>query len=353
MQSRESIACELLGVAALEAGGYAPCPGRMHHSKGNGRRDFRVSLEGAPTGFCFHSSCSGEVESFNVELRRRIWRAEHGNDHRKVNPWGGNVAREPNAKPLPKRPPFDETKLRKMAMNVRDEIDGEWLRARSPSRLAAGMRNIAADFLDALYADGERVLIFTEFKSQGQFLYWCGRGGYRLASQREVKAVKSELPAGGKDGVWFLSNPVTGEWRINNGAVNNDGSARWGRRHGDCVTAWRYLVLESDEASPDLWLKMLVQLPLRIAAIYTSGGRSIHALVRVDADSKPQWDRMRDAIASLVVPLGADPAAMTAVRLTRLPGCMRGDRLQELWYLDPRPRAVPLWRARAAMAVAA
>lgn len=351
--TRESIACELLGIAALDAGGFAVCPGVGHHSKGNGRRDFRVVLEGAPTGFCFHSGCSAEVEAFNLELRRRIWRAEHGSDLRRQNPWGGNVAREPKAAPLPKRPPFDETKLRKMSMNVREVIDARWLVSRSPWRLSAGMKNVAADFLDALYEPGERVLIFTQFKSQGQFLHWCGRGGYRLGSRREVRAVKSELPAGDTDGVWFLSNPVTGEWKINPGAVNEDGSRRWGRRHGDCVTAWRYMVLESDEANPDLWLKMLVQLPLKIAAIYTSGGRSIHALVRVDAASKPEWDKMRDMIAALVVPLGADPAAMTAVRLTRLPGCMRGDRLQELWYLNPSPRAEPLWRARVATGMAA
>ena len=35
--------------------------------------------------------------------------------------------------------------------------------------------------------------------------------------------------------------------------------------------------------------------------------------------------------------LGADPGAMTPVRLTRLPGCTRGGRLQELIYLNPRP----------------
>jgi len=36
------------------------------------------------------------------------------------------------------------------------------------------------------------------------------------------------------------------------------------------VTAWRYLVLESDVAEAGQWLNLLVQLPLPIAAIYTS-----------------------------------------------------------------------------------
>ena len=94
----------------------------------------------------------------------------------------------------------------------------------------------------------------------------------------------------------------------------------------------------ADVAPMAEWLRLLVQLPLQIVAIYTSGGRSVHALVRVDAASKAEWDTQRDMLVQLLAPLGADPAAMTAVRLTRLPGCLRGESLQELWYLDPRPR---------------
>ena len=35
--------------------------------------------------------------------------------------------------------------------------------------------------------------------------------------------------------------------------------------------------------------------------------------------------------------LGADPAAMTPVRLTRLPGCTRNGKEQRLIYLNPKP----------------
>lgn len=122
------------------------------------------------------------------------------------------------------------------------------------------------------------------------------------------------------------------------------------------MTDWRYLVLESDEAPPDLWLRAVVQLPLPIVAIYTSGGKSIHALARVDADSKPAWDALRDDLVPILCPLGADPAAMTAVRLTRLPGTIRhGSRgkdgkmkpfptpcLQRLLFLNPKASASPI-----------
>lgn len=343
---RERIACDLLGIAALEPGGFARCPGEALHSKKGGLRDFRVSLETVPTGFCFHGSCSGAVAEFNHELRSRVWHAENGGKKRSAPAEWGRTAPAPREKVLPKRPPFEQGKLETMAANVREVIDAAWLMARSPVPVTAGMRGIAPDFFETLYEAGEKVLVFTEFASQGQFGYHVGHGGWRIGKTRGVKPVKSDLPLGAAEGVWYLCNPVCGEWRINHANVNFKGEPKWGRRHGDCVTAWRYLVLESDVASPELWLKLLVQLPLRIAAIYTSGGKSLHALVRVDAASKAQWDAERNTLVALLAPLGADAAAMTAVRLTRLPGCLRGDRLQELWYLDPKPQEQPIYQRR-------
>jgi len=45
--------------------------------------------------------------------------------------------------------------------------------------------------------------------------------------------------------------------------------------------------------------------------------------------------------------LGADPKAMTAVRLSRLPQCYseQTGNLQELYFLNPEPEEKPLWEA--------
>lgn len=234
--------------------------------------------------------------------------------------------------------------LRRETRDVASFVDEQWLAQHSPVDVASCT---TAGFLEALYEPGERVLLFTDFYSQGQFIYWAGKFGVRLARRPKVKGVRSELPKGGPDGVWFLAQPVSGEWKLNPRALNDQGKPKLSRRSEEVVTAWRYLVLESDKAPDNLWIRYLVKLPLPIAAIYTSGGRSIHALVRVDAESKSWWDKYKELIKPLFTVLGADPAAMTAVRLTRLPGCMRGPKMQRLLYLDPKPdpAGVPiLWR---------
>lgn len=220
----------------------------------------------------------------------------------------------------PATPKFDPDLLKGFAANA-SGIDKTWLKARSP----VSIKGItSASFLNQLYEPGEKVLIFTSLHSQGEVLY-------------EVGKQNTALPKLTADGVWFLVNPVDGQSHPNPRQENKPS-----RRSEESVTAWRYLVLESDVAGSDQWLSCLVQLPLQIAAIYTSGGKSIHALIRIDAGSKQQWDTMRDQIKPILVPLGADEAAMTGVRLSRLPGALRGLQQQELLYLNPNPSTKPI-----------
>ena len=81
---------------------------------------------------------------------------------------------------------------------------------------------------------------------------------------------------------------------------------------------------------------------MRIACICESGGRSIHALVRVDAASKADWDKRVGEIKPILIVLGADGRALSAVRLSRLPQAERGKRVQRLLYLNAQPDGVPI-----------
>ena len=206
------------------------------------------------------------------------------------------------------KPRFREETLKRIAALLHG-VDEQFVKVRSP--LSPEGRT-PAWFLMQLYRAGESVLVFDDFKSQGRHV--C-----QMDDQQGGVECLDHLVNGCPDGVWFLCNPVDGEFHPNPRLGN-----KRSRRSEESVTAWRYLVLESDVAEPVDWLAALVQMPLRIAAIYTSGGQSIHALVRLDATSKADWDARARRLKPLMTVLGADPAAITAVRLTRLPGCFRG-----------------------------
>jgi hypothetical protein len=222
----------------------------------------------------------------------------------------------------PKKAEFAPTALSKFAGEWAGVADLLWLAARSDQDpcIVTPWR-----FLELLYRHGEKVLIFTDNKSQGDALWPkdCGPQG-------------RNVPDRGQHGVWFLAQPVDGEYHPN----PRQGSMS--RRSEEAVTSWRYLVIESDKANLRQWLGAIVQFPLRIAAIYSSGGRSLHALVKVDARTKGEWDSEREALKNALVVLGADAGAMTAVRLTRLPGCWRNRSLQKLLFIHPDPPMRPI-----------
>jgi hypothetical protein len=225
------------------------------------------------------------------------------------------------AKRCPK-PRFSSATLKRVAKRIDVENALEVIASRSiyiPSEVSS------ASFLSRLYAPHEKIAVFTVFKGQGEVIYEIGSD------------CPQELPSGGPDGVLFLTNPVDGDFHPN----PREGH-KLSRRSEESVTAWRYLVLESDNADISDWLRALVQMPLRIVAIYSSGGRSIHCLVRLDAESKTDWDAKKNGLKPALVTLGADPGALTAVRLSRLPQCWRGDRKQELLFLNPGADGSPI-----------
>lgn len=246
-----------------------------------------------------------------------------------------------------KRPEFEEWTLNGYVQGM-VETGEEFFRDRSPVEVPRPEEQgweTAELFFETVYRPGERLLIFKNEMSQGQWLYEVGRGLFDLGKEPGVRAVRSQNPPrNGPGGIWFLAQPVDGIWR--------KGESKMTRRSGNCVQTWDWFVLESDDAEAAAWLKFLAKIPLPIAAIYTSGGRSYHALVKIGAKSKAEWDSLRDEVFyKLLCPMGGDGGAMSAVRLTRLPGMYRrGKRdkegkmiwypkpeLQRLIYLDPEP----------------
>lgn len=325
------------------------CPGEHLHSKGGAATDFRIYCGyGAggetPGGYCLHTSCAGVVDGMNQAFRERLF--EKSTQRRAEKQAASGVAAEPRGERQKLAEIYDEDLLREFVAGV-EPVNEKWFMERSPIDPRGVM---PGEFLNAVFEPGERVLIFTNFYSQGDFAWVVGHGGRRLSSEQGVKSVKSALPLdGGKDGVWFLSNPVDMEWRVNSRRLTKEGGPVVSRRSKESVTSWKYLVLESDHAPEELWLKFLARFGDGIRAIYSSGGKSWHALVAVYQDSWAAMDGLlkgnpkgksagvRMGAKKYWARYGADPGALTPVRLTRLPGCTRNGREQKLIYLNPEP----------------
>ena len=227
---------------------------------------------------------------------------------------------------------FDPAKLATVAARVTQPHNWRhWLWERSPKRPET---QNAFSFLSNLYASGEQVQIVDRFEQK----HWQT---IRITLPLDCR-IPASISNGGRygEGVWFLCNPVDGEWH-DTGDVDRAGKPIFSCRNWQAVTSFRYAVLESDQAAADQWLAFIVQLPVRIAAIYTSGSRYIHCLIRLDARSKDEWDKIIAPLKRPMKVLGADPACLSAVRLTRLPGCSRPNKkgFQRLLFLCPNPTA--------------
>lgn len=265
-----------------------------------------------------------------------------------------SVAGAPPVKRVGKRQQFDPAALKSMMVRGFDPTSS-WLAERSP----IDPRDVTPQsFLDTIFKPKEKTLIFLKFFSQGELGHVAGDPGtsyYVYNRPGLIPAVAANFPKTSREGAWFLPSPIDGKW-YPSGRVDDAGNPILTRRSGSSVRHYRHLLLESDKAPEEEWMNVICQLALPISAIYTSGGRSIHALVRIEAGSKGMFDAFRDRISPLLSKLGTDAAAISGVRLTRLPGVMREGttdadgkyhkydkpRLQRLLYLNPAPEVIAL-----------
>lgn len=177
-----------------------------------------------------------------------------------------------------------------------------------------------SEFLRRLYG-GKHNIIFTDQQTQGK-LVW---------HDKVPDLAVDQIITNNTEGAWIMVNPVDGQFK----AIERLGKKS--RRAEENLVAYEYLLIESDSVDLELWLRVLSKLNLPIVSVTLSGSKSAHALVRVNTKSRAEYLEKASEIADLVVPLGADPAAMSAVRLTRVPGCMRKDtgKAQTLIYFNP------------------
>ncbi|VGO18787.1 hypothetical protein [Pontiella sulfatireligans] len=139
----------------------------------------------------------------------------------------------------------------------------------------------------------------------------------------------------------IIPNPLTG----------NLGEKKGGGLSFRCdaaVKAFCYTVVEFDNLSKEDQLAFWAVVPLPVAALIDSGGKSIHGWIRTDGITDAQaWTEKieTELYARRLIPMGVDPACKNESRLSRLPGHYRAEkeRYQKLLYLNPHPAPIPIF----------
>lgn len=221
-----------------------------------------------------------------------------------------------------KASPFDPALLESVAA-LSPDVDEAFIKSRSPLS-ASGPE----DFLRALYKRGQHVICFGD-TNQSQGTLWTHQG----VEQRTE--LQNWVLKDWQNGAWFMLHPVTGEF-----LVKPDGTRT--RRSTENVTEHRYLLVESDQCKPELWLRAIASLPLKIVSLVKSGGKSIHALVNLGTQTLPEWRAESGQMKPNLTSLGADPRAFSSTQLSRLPFIKRAGVLQELIYLNPDADGTPI-----------
>jgi hypothetical protein len=186
-----------------------------------------------------------------------------------------------------------------------------------------------AVLVEALYAPGERVNFVTDCIIEPDQAGVVKARPAGKGTTMEGAALSARFRANGSDsdrgGAWLRMNPVDG-----NGVADAN------------VTTFRFALLESDRLPLELQLSLFARLPVPVAAILASGGRSVHGWVKVDAANINEYRSMVARMLELLARFGVDGKNKNPSRLSRLPGARReigaaGDGMQRLIYLNPKP----------------
>ncbi len=136
----------------------------------------------------------------------------------------------------------------------------------------------------------------------------------------------------------IIPNPLTGQK-----AQTKDG--KLSVRADACVKSFRFAVAEFDGFPREDQLRFWWAVNLPICALIDSGGKSLHAWIRIDdVETGEGWSNLveNQLFGRYLISLGCDSACRNEARLSRMPGHFRTEkgRWQRLLYLAPEGRAV-------------
>ena len=294
------IAESILGAIDWEDSniGYCKCPGEHLHTSPTGSKDCKVTVgDGrAPTIYCFHESCKPEVDKTNTLLRSELGKADARSERQLVG-------KRKFHKPVPTHTeiPDDTERFLRYVFEPEDYVSIEFLTKRDTGDRPEGRG--------------------TNYVTRDEWI--AGIDG------DEGKLHPTEFGGEEATGYYVRINPI----KKGSGGTNKD------------VTNFKYILLESDEGKKEEQELMLRNARIPIAALIDSGGKSVHAWVRVDAANEQQYHKRRQQIYDVLPEkFKVDTQCKNPSRYSRLPGAMRGDEEQKLIGLGIGPRDFDEWQ---------
>lgn len=195
-------------------------------------------------------------------------------------------------------------------------VDKSWLEAREvqPPKSWNPAQELIT-YLETLFEASETVGYVTE-SWQKDDKYLPTKGDYSRTAGQLIEALsKCDGDIGAvlgdykpEAGAWIRFNPLDGK------GVKNEN-----------VTDYRYALVESDTMPIEQQNAIVRELELPIACLVHSGGKSLHAIVRIDAPSYDEYRKRVDYLYDVLKKNGmpVDTQNKNPSRLSRMPGVTR------------------------------
>lgn len=201
-------------------------------------------------------------------------------------------------------------------------VDANWLETevvREPDKWnpCAQLR----EYLSALFEPDEHVAYCTDpFERDGHYI--PTQGTYHKTVSEILKSLKKNTQTGFEEavgtpnekcGAWIVINPVDGKGRKD-----------------ENVTDFRYALIESDTKPVDEQVAIYKKLELPCVCIVHSGGKSAHAIVRVNAPTIEEYRKRVNFLYEVCANNGlpVDKQNRNPSRYSRMPGVMRDGKKQ-------------------------
>lgn len=180
--------------------------------------------------------------------------------------------------------------------------------------------------------------ILDAFYSADEYLFIGDRGYKKVHPVSVLRVVLEDAQAAAEfmpAMPHIIPNPVTGELH-----PKKDGGLSY--RCDNAVKDYRFAIAEFDTIPRADQLAFWATVPLPVAALIDSGGKSIHAWIKLSGNYTPEdWQRdIKDKLyRQMLVPMGCDPQCANPSRLSRFPGHFRADKgnWQRLLYINQHP----------------